>query len=317
MKTNTETGEAITRAMDWLGQLREEEYAEPAFDGGGEPDGASEPPAAVSRPAVPAARPPAPVTGWPTAPPEPARPEPAVAATRWSAAVRGRHAAVAAPPVPLAEPPVLLAAPLTPVAEPLTPVAGPPAPVAGPPAPVAGPPAPVAGPPAPVAGPPAPPVAAAGPPEAAAGPLLAAPVPAADPGGRDSDLSEGPPPAERAPIGEELRIPRAWCEMDSCISHYAHPAALGEVDNRSRAITAGWRIDALGRLTCPQCQQGPWFWATQQMTPWDRSQAVAMATLMTAVQRAAGRDEPASTAEPAMLPPVEQALAPLPPHDRG
>jgi hypothetical protein len=293
MKTNTETGEAITRAMDWLGQLREEEYAEPAFDGGGEPDSASEPPAAVSRPAVPAARPPAPVTGWPTARPEPARPEPAVAATRWSAAVRGRHAAVAAPPVPLAappvplaEPPVLLAAPLAPVAEPLAPVA-------------------------------TPPVAAAGPPETAAGPLLAAPVPAADPGGRDSDLSEGPPPVERAPIGEELRIPRAWCEMDSCISHYAHPAALGEVDNRSRAITAGWRIDALGRLTCPQCQQGPWFWATQQLTPWDRSQAVAMATLMTAVQRAAGRDEPASTAEPAMLPPVEQALAPLPPYARG
>jgi hypothetical protein len=138
-----------------------------------------------------------------------------------------------------------------------------------------------------------------------------------DPGSQGSELTEGQPPAERAPIGEELRIPRVWCEMDSCISHYAHPAALGEVDNRSRAIAAGWRIDALGRLTCPQCQQGPWFWATQQMMPWDRSQAVAMATLMTAVRRAADRDAPASAAGPAMLPPVERALAPLPPYDRG
>ena len=297
MKTNTETGEAITRAMDWLGQLREEDYAEPAFDGG-EPDSASEPPAAAPRPAVPAARPPVPVTGWPTAPPEPHVPEPhvpdpPVPATRWSAAVRGRHAAVAGPPVPLAEAPVPLAAPPAPVATPAVPLAGPPAPVA------------------------TPPVAVAGPPATAAGPPLAAPVPAADPGSWGSERSEDPPPAERAPIGEELRIPTAWCEMDSCISHYAHPAALGEVDNRSRAITAGWRIDAFGRLTCPQCQQGPWFWATQQMVPGDRSRAVAMATLMTAVQRAADYREPAAVAGPAMLPPVEQALAPLPLYDRG
>ena len=304
MKTNTETGEAITRAMDWLGQLREEDYAEPAFDGG-EPDSASEPPAAAPRPAVPAARPPVPVTGWPTAPPEPHVPEPhvpepPVPATRWSAAVRGRHAAVAGPPVPLAEAPVPLAEAPVPLAAPAAPVATPAVPLAGPPAPVA-----------------TPPVAVAGPPATAAGPPLAAPVPAADPGSRGSERSEDPPPAERAPIGEELRIPTAWCEMDSCISHYAHPAALGEVDNRSRAITAGWRIDAFGRLTCPQCQQGPWFWATQQMVPWDRSRAVAMATLMTAVQRAADYREPAAEAGPAMLPPVEQALAPLPLYDRG
>jgi hypothetical protein len=300
MKTNTETGEAITRAMDWLGQLREEDYAEPAFDGDGEPDSAGAPPAAVPRPAVPAARPAVPVTGWPTAPPEAHVPEPPVPATRWSAAVRGRHAAVAGEPVPLAEPPV-------PLAEAPVPLAVPPVPVATPAVPLARPPAPVA----------TPPVAVAGPPATAAGPPLAAAVPAADPGGQDSERSEGPPLAERAPIGDELRIPRAWCEMDSCISHYAHPAALGEVDNRSRAITAGWRIDAFGRLTCPQCQQGPWFWATQQMVPWDRSRAVAMATLMTAVQRAADYREPAAAAGPAMLPPVEQALAPLPLYDRG
>jgi hypothetical protein len=298
MKTNTETGEAITRAMDWLGQLREEDYREedypePAFDGDGEPDSASAPAAAAPGPAVPAARPAVPVSGWPTAPPEAHVPEPPVPATRWSAAVRGRHAAVAEAPVPLAEAPVPLAEAPVPLAEAPVPLAGPPAPVA------------------------TPPVAVAGSPATTAGPPLAAAVPAADPGSRGSERSEDPPPAERAPIGEELRIPTAWCEMDSCISHYAHPAALGEVDNRSRAITVGWRIDAFGRLTCPQCQQGPWFWATQQMVPWDRSRAVAMATLMTAVQRAADYREPAAAAGPAMLPPVEQALAPLPLYDRG
>ena len=46
-----------------------------------------------------------------------------------------------------------------------------------------------------------------------------------------------------------------WCEMGSCISWHADPAALGEADTRARAIAAGWRIDALGRLACPQCQQ--------------------------------------------------------------
>jgi hypothetical protein len=298
MKTNTETGEAITRAMDWLGQLREEDYREedypePAFDGDGEPDSASAPAAAAPGPAVPAARPAVPVSGWPTAPPEAHVPEPPAPATRWSAAVRGRHAAVAGAAVPVAEAPVPLAEAPVPLAEAPVPLAGPPAPVA------------------------TPPVAVAGSPATTAGPPLAAAVPAADPGSRGSERSEDPPPAERAPIGEELRIPTAWCEMDSCISHYAHPAALGEVDNRSRAITVGWRIDAFGRLTCPQCQQGPWFWATQQMVPWDRSRAVAMATLMTAVQRAADYREPAAAAGPAMLPPVEQALAPLPLYDRG
>ena len=314
MKTSTENGNAITQAMDWLGQLREEDYAEPAFGsepaGTGEPASASErasasePPAAGPRPAVPAARPPVPGSGWPDAVPEPpavpeaAVPEPAVPelpvpelpvpelsvpapaapdlsvpATRWSAAVRGRHAAVAAPPVPLAAPPVPAPAPAASW-----------------------------------------PVAAAGPAAISAVRPLAAPVPAAEPvslGGED------PRPAERAPIGDELRIPRAWCEMGSCISHYADPAALGEVDNRSRAITAGWRMDALGRLACPQCLQGPWFWATQQLAVWDRSQAVAMATLMTAVVHAADYRVPAVAAQPAMIPPVEQALAPLPPHDRG
>jgi len=79
---------------------------------------------------------------------------------------------------------------------------------------------------------------------------------------------------ERAVIGDQLRMPIMWCEMGSCISWYTDPAAAGEADTRARAISAGWRIDALGRLACPQCQQtDPWFWASLQVVPWDRRMA--------------------------------------------
>ena len=61
--------------------------------------------------------------------------------------------------------------------------------------------------------------------------------------------------AVRAVIGDQLRVPVMWCEMGSCISFHADPAALGEADTRARAIGAGWRIDAFGRLACPRCQQ--------------------------------------------------------------
>jgi hypothetical protein len=97
---------------------------------------------------------------------------------------------------------------------------------------------------------------------------------------------------ERAAIGDELRIPLAWCEMGSCISHYADPEALGEADIRTRAIAAGWRLDALSRLACPQCQQGDaWFWTAHPVALWDRDTAVAMTTLMAAaVREIAGTD---------------------------
>jgi hypothetical protein len=82
----------------------------------------------------------------------------------------------------------------------------------------------------------------------------------------------------RAVIGDQLRMPVMWCEMGSCISWRADPAALGEADARARAISAGWRIDALGRLACPQCQQtDPRFWATGRVVRWDRYTAVAQA----------------------------------------
>jgi len=77
-------------------------------------------------------------------------------------------------------------------------------------------------------------------------------------------------------IGDQLRMPVMWCEMGSCISFHADPAALGEADARARAIEAGWRIDALGRLACPRFQSAnPGFRASSQVMPWDRRTAVA------------------------------------------
>jgi len=71
-------------------------------------------------------------------------------------------------------------------------------------------------------------------------------------------------PAERAVIGDEIRIPIMWCEFGSCIARYTHSGALGERDLRARALAAGWRYDALGRLACPDCaQHDPAFWPTR------------------------------------------------------
>jgi hypothetical protein len=93
---------------------------------------------------------------------------------------------------------------------------------------------------------------------------------------------------ERAAIGDQLRMPIAWCEIVSCISHHADPAALGEADIRARAIAVGWCVDALGRLTCPDCQQSSGFWAPRPVVPWDRNAAVTMAGLMAAALRTEG-----------------------------
>ncbi len=75
-----------------------------------------------------------------------------------------------------------------------------------------------------------------------------------------------------------------WCEMGSCISWHADPAALGEADTRARAIAAGWRIDALGRLACPRCQQtDPGFWASRPLAVRDRDMALARTAPIPAV----------------------------------
>ena len=55
-------------------------------------------------------------------------------------------------------------------------------------------------------------------------------------------------------IGDQIRIPTAWCGMTGCQAAFADRAALGEADNRARAVAAGWAKDALGRLVCPDCQ---------------------------------------------------------------
>jgi hypothetical protein len=127
--------------------------------------------------------------------------------------------------------------------------------------------------------------------------------------------AEAAAPAEapaRAMIGDQLRMPVMWCELGSCISWYTHPAALGEADTRARAIAAGWRIDALGRLACPRCQQtDPGFWAARPVVPWDQYLAIARTARITAwpghgtVRNAApgnsrdlGRTSPASPPEP-------------------
>jgi hypothetical protein len=91
----------------------------------------------------------------------------------------------------------------------------------------------------------------------------------------------------RALIGDELRTPTVWCELNpgNCISWHADRAALGVADVRARAIAVGWRIDALGRLTCPQCQQrSTSFRATHQVVRWNRAYALTMAARQAARQ---------------------------------
>jgi hypothetical protein len=91
-------------------------------------------------------------------------------------------------------------------------------------------------------------------------------------------------------IGDQLRIPIMWCEMGSCISWHTDPAALGEGDLRLRAIEAGWRIDAFGRLACPRCQQNdPGFRACRPVVPWDRYAAMARTARIVAWRPAPAR----------------------------
>jgi hypothetical protein len=130
------------------------------------------------------------------------------------------------------------------------------------------------------------------------------------------ELGEGTEMIEPAPIGDALRIPIAWCEMDACISHYGHPAALGEADIRARAITAGWRVDAVGRLACPRCQRsGPWFWTTHPIVPWDRHRAVSTLAVMTEAVRA-DATRGGQGAGSSVIQAVEPPLAPLPARGR-
>jgi hypothetical protein len=94
-----------------------------------------------------------------------------------------------------------------------------------------------------------------------------------------SDPTDPIDPTVRSVIGDQLRLPVMWCELGSCVSQHADPAALGEADVRARAIDAGWRIDAFGRLACPRCQQAdPSFRVSRPVVQWDRDTAMTRAT---------------------------------------
>lgn len=156
-----------------------------------------------------------------------------------------------------------------------------------------------------------------GEPATAGGPLADA---TARPPSTDSarhEMRAGAEMIEPAPIGDALRMPIAWCEMDSCISHYEHPAALGEADIRARAITAGWRVDALGRLACPQCQRsGPWFWATHPIVPWDSHRAMSALAVLTEAVREDATSDARPGAGRGVIQAAEPPLVPVPAQGR-
>jgi len=137
-----------------------------------------------------------------------------------------------------------------------------------------------------------------------------APGPAAAPGPVRGDPLTGPIAiTERPVLGDQIRRPIVWCEIAPCIGRYEDPAALGEADIRARALSAGWRADGLGRLTCPQCQQSsPLFWSAHPVALWDKEAALITVARMAAGRREsrAGRD--AGTAESGVLPPVQAAI---------
>jgi hypothetical protein len=113
----------------------------------------------------------------------------------------------------------------------------------------------------------------------------------------------------RAVIGNEIRIPAVWCELAPCISRYSDPAALGEADVRARALSAGWRADGLGRLTCPQCQQSsPLFWSAHPVALWDKEAAMIMVALMAEGRRESRAGNDTDVAETAFMRPVRAAI---------
>lgn len=70
---------------------------------------------------------------------------------------------------------------------------------------------------------------------------------------------------EHCVIADQIRLPTTCCDFVGCGAEFADPAALGEADNLARALAAGWRTDAFGRLLCPACQQHHgvrWPWMT-------------------------------------------------------
>ena len=78
---------------------------------------------------------------------------------------------------------------------------------------------------------------------------------AARPDARPDPLLDPLAVTEHCFIGDQIRLPAARCDIVGCGAEFADLAALGEADNRARALAAGWYPDAFGRLVCPHCQQ--------------------------------------------------------------
>lgn len=68
----------------------------------------------------------------------------------------------------------------------------------------------------------------------------------------------------RAIIGDEIRVPILWCEIGNCVERYVGIDTFGEWHLRQRALSAGWRYSATGRLACPACaREDSAFWASR------------------------------------------------------
>jgi hypothetical protein len=61
------------------------------------------------------------------------------------------------------------------------------------------------------------------------------PVAEAQPPRRYDPLVHPVAVTEHCVIGDQIRVPAAWCDMAGCAARFADPAALGEADNRARA----------------------------------------------------------------------------------
>jgi hypothetical protein len=83
---------------------------------------------------------------------------------------------------------------------------------------------------------------------------VAANAAAVRPAARRDPLLDPLAVTEHCVIGDQIRLPAACCDIVGCGAQFADLAALGEADNRARALVAGWRTDAFGRLLCPACQ---------------------------------------------------------------
>jgi hypothetical protein len=133
------------------------------------------------------------------------------------------------------------------------------------------------------------------------------------------DPLTGPVPhTERAVIGDKLRRPAMWCELTPCISRHSDPEALGEADARARAVDAGWRADAFGRLVCPQCQQRDTrFRGTRPLVRWRRDTALTMTALMVAAFQELLRPTVWGEEETAVMPVLAASVLAQPPAAEG